>query len=239
MSRSATRALDVLELFGRVRRPLRAVEISHALGMHSSTTNQLLKTMVGSAHLVFSARDKSYLPSSRLAEFAGWVVDTYGAGGRVRELIVALQARTGMVVTLSTPNDLFMQVVDLVTPKGHGAERGLQVSIFGSAVGSAYLATLEDAEVRRLAHRGRIAASQVTAILDEVAGIRSAGHADGAIEGSPYWSVATALPMHGVQVPTVLGLAGPAEEVRPRVMELREVMREEITRWTAQPTHDQ
>lgn len=232
MSRSATRALDVLELFGRMQRPLRAIEISQALGTHSSTTNQLLKTMVGSAHLVFTARDKTYLPSPRLAEFAGWIVDTYGAGGRLRELMTALQGRTGMVVTISTPNDLFMQVVDLATPQGREAERGLQVSIFGSAVGSAYLATLQDAEVRRLAQRGRIPASQIMAVLDEVAGIRSAGHADGAIEGSPYWSVATALPMHGSQVPTVLGLAGPADEVRPRVIELREIMREEIARWT-------
>lgn len=236
ISRSATRALDVLELFGRLQRPLRAVDIAHALGMHSSTTNQLLKTMVGSAHLVFIARDKTYLPSPRLAEFAAWIENTYGAGGRLRELMGALQARTGMVVTVSTPSDLFMQVVDLVTPKGREAERGLQVSIFGSAVGSAYLATLEDAEVRRLAHRGRIPASQIMAILDEVAGIRSAGHADGAIEGSPYWSVAMALPMRGSHVPTVLGLAGPAEEIRPRVHKLREVMREEIARWTGQPT---
>jgi DNA-binding IclR family transcriptional regulator len=236
MSRSATRALDVLELFGQMRRALRAVEISRALGIHSSTTNQLLKTMVGSAHLVFIARDKTYLPSPRLAEFSGWIGATYGAGGRVSQLIASLQTRTGMVVTVSTPNDLFMQVVDLVTPKGREAERGLQVSIFGSAVGSAYLATLDNAEVRRLAQRGRIPASQVTAILDEVAGIRNAGHADGAIEGSPYWSVATALPMHGLHVPTVLGLAGRAEEVRPRVIELREIMREEIARWTEQPT---
>lgn len=237
MSRSATRALDVLELFGRMRRPLRAVEISHALGTHSSTTNQLLKTMVGSAHLVFTARDKTYLPSPRLAEFAAWIMDTYGAGGRLRELIVALQERTGMVVTVSTPSDLFMQVVDLATPKGREAERGLQVSIFGSAVGSAYLATLDDAEVKRLAQRGRIPTSQISAILDEVAGIRSAGHADGALEGSPYWSVATALPMKVLHVPTVLGLAGPAEEVRPQVIELSQVMREEIARWTGQPTH--
>ncbi len=39
LSRSATRALDVLELFGETRRPLRAVEMSKALGMHPSSMN--------------------------------------------------------------------------------------------------------------------------------------------------------------------------------------------------------
>jgi DNA-binding IclR family transcriptional regulator len=232
MSRSATRALDVLELFGTTRRPLRAVEIARALDMHSSTTNQLLKTMVDSAHLVFTARDKSYLPSPRLAEFAGWIGETYGVGGRLHDLITDLQARTGMVVTVSTPNDLYMQVVDLATPKGQAAERGMQVSLFGSAIGSAHLSTLEPSEVARLAHRARIPKSQLQAILDEVAGIRSAGHADGAISGSPYWSVAMPLPIQGLHVPTVLGLAGPADEVRRRLVELQGIMRDTIARWT-------
>lgn len=35
LSRSATRALDVLEYFGEARRPLRAVEISKALGLQA------------------------------------------------------------------------------------------------------------------------------------------------------------------------------------------------------------
>ena len=61
LSRSATRALDVLELFGQVRRPLRAVEVSRALDMHPSSTNQLLKTMVEAGHLIFDARAKAYL----------------------------------------------------------------------------------------------------------------------------------------------------------------------------------
>ena len=44
LSRSATRALDVLEYFGQVRRPLRAVEIARQFSLHPSTVNQLLKT---------------------------------------------------------------------------------------------------------------------------------------------------------------------------------------------------
>lgn len=230
MSRSATRALDVLELFGRMRRPLRAVEIARALDLNSSTANQLLKTMVDSAHLVFTAREKTYQPSLRLSAFASWIGETYGAGGRLPDLIADLQARTGLIVTISTPNDLYMQVVDLAVPQGWQAERGMQVSVFGSAIGSAYLTMLQGAEIKHLADRARIPATQVQAIFDEVAGIRASGHADGALEGSDYWSLAMPLPTRDMHVPTVLGLAGPVDNVRPRLAELREIMGEAVAR---------
>lgn len=235
MSRSATRALDVLELFGRMRRPLRAVEISRALDFNASTTNQLLKTMVDSAHLVFTARDKTYLPSLRLSGFAGWIAATYGAAGYLPKLIADLQARTGLAVTISTPNDLYMQVVDLAAPQGWNAQRGLQVSLFGSAVGSAYLTMLEDAEIERLAHRARIPEAQIPAIFDEVAAIRASGFADGVLEGSDYWSLAMPLPMSGMHVPTVLGLAGPADDVQSRSGELCEIMLAAVSRWREPP----
>lgn len=231
LSRSATRALDVMELFGASRRPLRAVDISKALGTHPSTTNQLLKTMLDSGHLVFDARGKTYLPSPRLAEFGGWLAASYGADGRLRELIDEVHAATGMVVTISTPNDLFMQLIDCTIPQGESGERGLSVSVFGSAIGSAYLAMLDDAEVLRLADRARVAAADIPPILDDLATIRRAGFADGATAGSHYWSMAMALPVRGLRVPTVLGLAGAEEDVRGRLGDLHRIMREAAARW--------
>jgi DNA-binding IclR family transcriptional regulator len=230
LSRSATRALDLMELFGEARRPLRAVEIARALAMHPSTTNQLLKTMVDSAHLVFDARSKCYQPSPRLAEFAGWMTEIYGGHGHLRELVRDVRTRTGMVATLTTANDLFMQIIDLAVPEGQGGERGLRVSVFGSAIGSAYLAMLADDEVARLADRARIAAADIPAILEAVARIRSDGYADGAIADGSIWSIAMPLPLRGDGVPTVLGLAGPPERVRPELARLCRIMREAIAR---------
>lgn len=233
LSRSATRALDVLEFFGEARRPLRAVEISRLLNMHPSTTNQLLKTMVDSAHLVFDARAKTYLPSPRLADFAGWMTETYGADGRIRALVRDVQARTGMVVTVTTPNDLFMQVIDLATPDWHRPERGLQVSLFGTAIGSAYLATQDDAEIRRLAWRARIAEADMPALLETVALVRREGLAHGPSGGADggLWSLAVPMPPQGLRVPAVLGLAGPREAVLEHLDDLGEAMKAGIARW--------
>jgi len=235
LSRSATRALDVLELFGAARHPLRAVDISNELGIHASTTNQLLKTMLDSGHLVFEARSKTYLPSPRLAEFSAWIMASYGADGRLRDLIDAVHLATGMVVTISAPNDLFMQVIDCAIPAGESGERGLSVSLFGSAIGSAYLATLEDAEALRLADRARVPAADIPAILGDLDQIRAAGFADGSTAGSHYWSMALALPMRGLRVPTVLGLAGMDNEVRERLGELHRIMRDAVERWSGEP----
>lgn len=231
LSRSATRALDVLELFGTSRRPLRAVEISRTLGTHASTTNQLLKTMLDSGHLVFDARAKTYLPSPRLVEFGAWITVSYGADGRLRDLIAAVHTATGLTVTVSTPNDLFMQLIDCTVPAGERGERGLSVSVFGSAIGSAYLAALDDAEVLRLADRARVPPADMPAVLQDLAQIRQAGFADGAAAGSDYWSIAMPLPMGSLQVPIVLGLAGASAEVRPRLDVLYGIMRAASVRW--------
>ena len=234
LSRSATRALDVLEYFGLVRRPLRAIEIAKALELHPSTTDQLLKTMVDSAHLVFDARNKTYAPSHRLARFSAWIVESYGANSGLRVLVSEVQAACGEVVTLTTPNDLFMQVVDLAgaAPIGQAAERGLKVSLFGTSIGAAYLSTLSDAEIGRLAVRARLAAAEKADVLADVERVRQEGFAEGPTAGGEAWSLATPLPVQGL-TPMVLGLAGPVDRVRADQPRLQAMMRTAVARWAA------
>ena len=237
-SRTATRALDVLEAFGEARRPLRAVEIARLLELTSSTADQLLKTMVESAHLVFDAQSKCYFPSPRLASFGLWLGETYGAGGHIRQLVQDVRQQTGMVATVTTQNDLFMQIIDLAAPGEQLARRGLQVSLFGSAIGSAWLATRDEAEVRRLAHRARIPVSELPAILGTLTLIRAAGFADGPTGQSDLWAIAMPLALPGSRIQTVLGLSGPAAALRDRAAETAALMRDAIGRWTAGPAAD-
>jgi DNA-binding IclR family transcriptional regulator len=228
--------LDILEFFGEVRRPLRAVEISRMLGMRPSTTDQLLKTMVDSSHLVFDARMKTYRPSPRLAGFSSWMVDTFGTDQHLRNLLQDVQERGGVTVTLTTPNDLFMQVLDLAVPDAEQAERGTRISVFGSSVGSAYLSTLEDEGIRRLADRARVREEEMPKILEDVARIRRAGYADGPTGTGEIWSIAMPLPRGNQALPMVLGVAGPVARVKQDCQMLRKIMVQAIDRWIAEPT---
>lgn len=230
-SRSATRALDVLEAFGRTRRPLRAIEIARMVDLTPSTANQLLKTMVDSAHLLFDARSKTYRPSPRLVAAASWLAETYGLDSRIHKLMQDVQTRTGLVVTVTTLNDQFMQIIDLSGPTGAGGERGLKISLFGSAIGSAFLSTLDDVEVGRLADRARIPPAELPAVLDTLARIHEAGYAHGPATGREIWSIAIPLPAAVLWGQAVLGLAGPTEALRENVAASAALMSEAITRW--------
>ena len=233
LSRSATRALDVLEYFGMVRRPVRAIEIARRFELHPSTVNQLLKTMVDSAHLTFDAGSKTYLPSHRLARFSRWMINTFGSDERLNRLIARVQAESGEVVTLTTPNDLFMQVIDLMgvdfaLESADSAERGLRVSMFGSAIGAAYLSTLPPSEVRRLADRARIPVAQHEALLVSLAQIRQDGIADGQSGEGMFRSIAAPLPESSLGVPLVLGIAGPTERMRGKADYLAGLIRSSV-----------
>lgn len=233
MSRSATRALDLLDYFGQVRRPLRAVEIAKALGLHPSTTNQLLKTMVEAAHLVFDARSKTYLPSHRLSLFGAWVVESYGADERPRALLRQVQAATGHVVTLSTPNDLFMQLLDLVgaTPSHEPPQRGLRISVFGSAIGAAYVSSLGDEEIVHLAKRARLPDEEIAQALVSAAQVRREGLAEGPSVDGSVWSIAAPLPTGTSPVRLVLGLSGPREPVQADRARIGGLMRAAVEGW--------
>lgn len=228
LSRSATRALDVMEVFGTRRCALRAVEIASALSLTASSTNQLLKTMVGSGHLVFDARAKTYLPSARMTKFGGWIVELYNPQAHIRDLLTDIRRRTGLVTTASSPNDLFMQIIDSAIPDGATAERGLRISIVGSAVGAAYLSSLGNVDIARIAYRARLDEAASQRLLEEAVAVQQQGYAEGGSADDCIWSVAMALPQALCQVPTVVGIAGPVDQVRGRVPSLVETMRRAI-----------
>ena len=233
LSRSAVRALDVLEYFGEVRRPLRAIDLVRALGLHPSSTNQLLKSLVASGHLLFDARSKTYAPGHRLVGFSTWVVDSYGSENRFHGLLGELQGRTGGVATLTTPNDLFMQIVDLAgpLPATSSAERGYQISVFGSAaIGDAYLSVLPDREVRRLMRRARLPKDESPGILQRISRTRCAGFAEGLSYDGGFYSVAAPLPPGASPVPMVVAVAQNTRGLGDR-RGLEQTMRDAITHW--------
>lgn len=231
LSRSATRALDVLECFGDERRRLRAIEIGRMLGLQGSSANQLLKTMVDSAHLVFDARTKTYYPSPRMVGFASLMTEAFGPDDRLRMLVHDLQLRTRLSITLTSPNGLYMQILRIEMPPGQNTERGSQIGLFGSAVGSAYLASLPDAEIVDQAERAGLDRKALPDLLEAARKVRDDGYADGDGADQTVWTVAVPIPDGIFPIPLVLAAAGGRDAVKPRAAELKAAMAEMIVHW--------
>lgn len=235
LSRTASRALDILEFVGEVGRPFRAVEIVRQLELHPATVNQLLKTLVASSHLIFDAQRKTYVPSPRLTGFSAWMTRNYGSPEQLHAMLTEVQAATGGDVTLTTGNDLFMQIIDAADERSSQGRRGMKVSLFGTAaIGGAYLSQLSDVQIERLIVRARVPQVETPAILAKVSRIRNEGFASGAIADGSFYSIAIPLPPDKVPVPLVLGIADVTERIVGSQTEFRGIMHDAVARWSAQ-----
>jgi len=230
--------MDVLELFGAMRRPLRAIEISRSLGLHPSSANQILKTMLESSHLIFDAKSKTYMPSPRFASFSAWMIDVYGVEENLRNLMNELHLATGGLVTLSTPNGTDMQIVDFIglPLDDETTARGLRISIFGSNNGTAFLSMLKDEEILYHADRARIKSTDIRAILSVVKLARKDGFVCSPGPGGRIWALVIPLPATLSSAPLVLGISGSREYINGHRTELHELMLSAVERWIPSKT---
>lgn len=229
ISKSAVRALDVLEYFANVRRPLRATDIAHALDLHPSSADQLLKSMVDAAYLLIDPEGKVYRPSPRLMPFANWLAENYFGEDALSKLVAAVAARTGQIVTIAAPQGGWLQLVDVATPPALVGlvRKGSRVSIISSTLGAAFLAAHDDREIERWIDRSpdnrhltALARDELKASVDAA---RDNGFACGL--GDRLFSIAIALPRPRAGIQLVLGLAGRPEHIEPQAAELGEQLR--------------
>jgi DNA-binding IclR family transcriptional regulator len=245
-SKSANRALDVMDYFARIRGPARAADIADALGIARSSADQLLKSMVLSGYLILSAEGRNYFPSLRIAQFGHWIAGCYPDIDRYSAIMEDIHAQTGEVVTLSMQNDCFMQLMNAV--RGGDADPllavGGKVPVLGSAIGSAALMLKSPKAITRLVQRARQqhavmdGAHWDSPFLDEIRLFRMKGYSwrpsqrlvttDTGIRQIDYWSIAMTLPGEDSAPQVILGLAGPTRRVRGREWELVNLMRRSI-----------
>lgn len=244
-SKSANRALDVMDYFATTGAPARSAEIADALGIARSSADQLLKTMVLSGYLVVSVEGKSYFPSLRMAKFGHWIAGRYPDVERFRAIMEDIHAQTGEVVTLTMQNDCFMQMMSSAPGSDDDPmlSVGAKVPVLGSAIGSAALTAKSRKEIGRLVDRARrqralmANSSWNEPFLDDIQLFRMKGYSwrpsrrlVGGRDGPApvdYWSIAMILPGES-EGSIVLGLAGPTTRVRPREWELVNLMRRSI-----------
>lgn len=239
LSKSATRALDVLEYFALMGRPLRAVEIAQALDLRTSSTDQLLKTLVDSAYLMFDSTQKLYYPSPRLVNFGSWLATNYFGDNRIYRLLQAVHQDTGDIVTLSIRYGASMQIVDFIEPVACAGTivKGSRVSITESNIGIAFLTLHTEKEVIRIVeqvsseigHKPSVA--ELRGLLERVRQAGSDGYvAVPATAGEP-WAMAVPLPQPASGMKMVLGLGSQRQANQHGITHLLPVIRGHIQHW--------
>jgi len=240
LSRSATRALDILEYFALMGRPLRAVEIAQALNFHTSSTDQLLKTLVDSAYLMFDAGKKLYYPSPRLVNFGAWLATNYFGEDRICRLLQFVQQESGEIVTLSIRYGSSMQIVDFIEPvsKAGTVIRGGRVPIIASVIGTAFLTLHSDREVIGIVEEicvesdRRLSVAELRGLLAKVGNARRAGFVSGqAVNDTGPWALAVPLPAPSSGMKMVLGMAGDSPVEQDREKALVELIHRAISEW--------
>lgn len=222
--KSATRAIEILEYFKRVRQPRAMSEIAVALGYPQSSTTVLLKTLVTLGYLNFDRSDRLYFPTPKVTSLGDWIPRALFGTSRVLDALRDVHAATGETVSIGTRNDVYLQYVQIIQSvhalRFH-VDEGTLRPLTQSAVGWMLLSTLADDKIDNIVRRANIATPKASErvkigdMMERVREIRQTGHCW--TENVPFLgggTICVLLPITIQNQPVVLGLGGAAERIR-------------------------
>lgn len=235
-AKSAVRALDIVELMCREGKPLRAYEIASAIGLSPSSADQLLKTLVDSAYLIFDPDSKCYHFSPRLAQIGAPLVTSYFSDGALQRLMEAVYRGLEHLVHVEmmhvmTSQGTYMQILDeRLAPESIG----MRIPLFGSSSGAAWLATQTNeavcAAIARCNRELGAWAKDPNRILHGVQRVRTQGFAVGGITvGKDLCGIAVALPKAKSGVTLVLTVTAPKLELKEKQTTIATVINAKIS----------
>jgi DNA-binding IclR family transcriptional regulator len=236
--KSASRTLEVLELFSEQRRPLRLHEIYEQLHYPQSSATNLMKSMVMMGYLNYNRATRTYIPTNKVGSLGNWLSSfMYGQSG-YHELVNSLQKRTDETVALSTQNDLFIQYMIIKTPQhefkmppGEGSMRLLTKSTSGMAL----LSRMSNRQVDKICRHinyyelGPENRVEITQVLKDLVWIRQIGYSYTENYPTPeVSSMAFPLGESLYGIPLALGVGGLSDRIARRKMQIVATIRETI-----------
>lgn len=182
--KSAGRALEILEVFARHRRPLALKEVLDELGYPTSSGSALMKSLVALGYLDYDRERRTYFPTMRIAVLGGWVPGVLFGDGALLPALEDLHRRTGETVILAVQSDLHAQYVHVI----HSAEPlqirtppGTLRPLARSGLGLVLLSAKTDAEIERLRRRinaaGEAGGQSREDLMARVGEVRAKGYA--------------------------------------------------------------
>ena len=153
ISKSVSRSFALLELFRREQRVLTATEIETALKLPQASALVLARELAELGYLTFDAKQRTYFPSTRLADLADWMREFMRPARRLSALADELARLTLETTTLCGRNGHLLQIEYFapgVRPGSILMQVGPSAPLPCSGAGRAVLATLPDAEVQQI-----------------------------------------------------------------------------------------
>jgi DNA-binding IclR family transcriptional regulator len=236
--KSASRALEILELFQEVQRPLSIAELAASLGYPFSSAAALVNSMARDGHLRTVGRPRRFMPTLRVAALGAWV-DRHHGGGSMLGAMERLHRATGHTVVLHGRNGLFSQFLHVIENPNRAVDwhvrTGMVVPLTRAGSGAALLAGLADAEIARIVRRCNAEAACVEdqkplpEFMDKVMRVRRDGHVfalDAGVPGAAYIGMAT---QSGARDVLVLGLGGLAPDMTAQHRDLVRLLGDAVT----------
>lgn len=242
----ALRVLKILELFGDSREPLRLKDIAERLGLPTSSTMALLRSLTEAGYVNFDRASWKYFPTSKISDLGSRLSSMLVEENLLKEAMHSLQRSTRELVVLGTPNDIYidylhslrsLEEIQLYSPPG---TRYLMIQ---SGMGLLLLSRMENAIVSRIYRRTQ-AEGQISAkifseaeLFDRIETMRgqdfvftrasdyvkATGHAGGAM-------ISSIVPTPPNNRALVLGIGGPADRLERSKKEIVKQMRQELDR---------
>jgi len=226
--KSAQRALEILEVFARQRRPLALKEILDELGYPTSSGSALMKSLVALGYLDYDRERRTYFPTMRIAVLGAWVPGALFGEGQLLPALEHLHAQTGETVVLAVQSDLHAQYVHLIhssEPLQFRAPPGTLRPLARSGMGLVLLSAKSDAEIERLRRRinaaGEGAGQSREDMMTRVNEVRARGYAFSKNSISPGLGIiGAALPKGPFGRVAAVGVAGRVARLEEKQQEI-------------------
>ncbi len=241
--KSASRTLEVLELFMEERRPLRLNEVYRALCYPQSSATNLLKSMVMMGYLNYNRATMTYLPTLRVAALGSWLPSMMNREGGLVSLVDEVQRRTDETVGLVAQNDLYIQYIILKTPDHEykmAPSEGTMRLMVDSSSGIALMSRMRQREIDKLYRYtkhyglGGDALPSFEELMREVRWSHEVGHAYLPKRPTPELaSIAMPLDIDLYGIPLALGVGGLVDRISRAKQDIIDVMTDAIASFRA------
>jgi DNA-binding IclR family transcriptional regulator len=236
--KSASRTLQLLELFDEVQRPLNIAAVSDALGYPQSSASALLRSLAALGYLEYHIRSRTYMPTERVPLLGLWVGPALFGQGPLLRLVNRLAQQTNHCVLLAARNGDHVQYIHVLNPQlasDYRIQAGDMRPLARTATGHCLLSTMNDKQIGGLFHRlnsyvqDRGERVRLVSLAEEIEKVRTNGFAVSLGCYRPeIGMVAALLPERCTNRALALGIGGGIEVISERATELASLIRSEV-----------